>query len=225
MSTELNNTRATCNYVSLGHYNGSATLPYTLNNISIAYPIVPNYQIVPVFAGTGNYSKPNYNALVKGSCYTYAGINQAYIDCSNPASSQGCSLSEGNCVVYKARPCQEEARQYPPSFSVGADKQCRANYNAKPDGVSNFASIEECMARGAGAGQIPSGPMTGMPQQPMAGMPSVMPQQPMVGMPSVMPQRPQQPMAGMPSAMPQRPMPSGMPRPTGMPQRSRPTGM
>jgi hypothetical protein len=222
MSTELNNTRATCNYVSLGHYNGSATLPYTLNNISIAYPIVPNYQIVPVFAGTGNYSKPNYNALVKGSCYTYAGINQAYIDCSNPASSQGCSLSEGNCVVYKARPCQEEARQYPPSFAVGANGQCTANYNVKPDGVANYASIEECMARGAGAGQMPSAPMTGMPtgmpQRPLPSMEIDMVDVRVFPQPTGMMPRP----TGMPTPMMARPTPM-MARPT--PMMPRPTGM
>jgi hypothetical protein len=61
-----------------------------------------------MFAGTGDYSKPNYNTLCKGSCYQYAGINQAYIDCSDPASSQGCKLNGGNCVVYKARECAEE---------------------------------------------------------------------------------------------------------------------
>ena len=108
MSTEMINSMSTCNYASVGNYDGIERKPNTLNNISVKYPVAPNYQIVPMFAGTGDYSKPNYNTLCKGSCYNYAGINQAYIDCSDPASSQGCKLNGGNCVVYKARQCAPE---------------------------------------------------------------------------------------------------------------------
>jgi hypothetical protein len=105
------NTIATCNYNSLGNYSGLNAIskkPNTLGNISnpfVKYPVQPGYQVIPVFAGTDNYTKPNYNVLVKGSCYNYAGINQAYIDCSNPASSQACSLNGGKCVNYVSRPC------------------------------------------------------------------------------------------------------------------------
>ncbi len=106
---EIQTSLSTCNYNSLGNYNGfSKKLPNTLGNISnpfVTYPVPSNVQIVPYFAGTADYSKPNYNVLNKGSCYNYAGINQAYIDCSNPASSQGCSLNGGKCVQYQSRPC------------------------------------------------------------------------------------------------------------------------
>ena len=108
---ETNTTIATCNYNSLGNYNGLNAIskrPNTLGNISnpfVRYPVQSNYQVVPVFAGTADYTKPNYNVLSKGSCYNYAGINQAYIDCSNPSSSQGCSLNGGKCVTYVSRPC------------------------------------------------------------------------------------------------------------------------
>ena len=107
-SSELNNSASTCNYTSLGNYDGFENKPNTLCNIVnpfVKYPIQPNFQVVPYFAGTSDYSKPNYNSLCKGSCYNYAGINQAYIDCSNPASSQGCAINGGKCVNYISRPC------------------------------------------------------------------------------------------------------------------------
>lgn len=107
-SSEINNTASTCNYAYLNNYNGLATLPNTLNNISVKYPIAPNYQIIPQFAGTGDYSKPNYNTLCKGSCYNYAGINQAYIDCSNPESKQFCGINGGKDVVYNPRMCAQQ---------------------------------------------------------------------------------------------------------------------
>jgi hypothetical protein len=108
--SEFNNN--TCNYNSLGNYNGMNNITKrknTLGNISnsfVKYPVNLNSQIIPTFAGTGDYSKPNYNVLNKGSCYNYAGINQAYIDCTNPSSSQGCNLNSGQCVTYSSRPCQ-----------------------------------------------------------------------------------------------------------------------
>ena len=104
---------ATCNYSSLGNYYGLGNVvkrPNTLGNIQnpfVTYPVQTNYQVVPVFAGTSDYTKPNYNVLNKGSCYNYAGINQAYIDCSNPASSQGCNLNQGKCVTYYPRGCEQ----------------------------------------------------------------------------------------------------------------------
>jgi len=111
MSSEINNATATCNYTSLGNYDGFEHNPNTLSNIVnpfVKYPIKPGYQVVPIFAGTGDYSKVNYNSLCKGSCYNYAGINQAYIDCSNPASSKACSLNGGKCVTYVARGCPND---------------------------------------------------------------------------------------------------------------------
>lgn len=102
---------STCNYTALGKYNGlnsDLKKPNTLGNIDnpfVKYPVSLNSQTIPYFAGTGDYAKPNYNVLNKGSCYNYAGINQAYIDCSNPASSQGCALNGGKCVNYVSRPC------------------------------------------------------------------------------------------------------------------------
>ena len=107
-SSTTNNTLSTCNYASLGNYDDLPNVPNTLGNIVnnfVSYPVVPNYQVVPYFAGTGDYKNPNYNSLTKGSCYSYAGINQAYIDCSNPSSSKGCELNGGKCVTYAARPC------------------------------------------------------------------------------------------------------------------------
>ena len=107
-SSQMNNTLSTCNYASLGNYDDLPNMPNTLGNILnsfVTYPVVPNYQVIPYFAGTGDYRTPNYNSLTKGSCYNYAGINQAYIDCSNPASSQGCNLNGGQCVTYVARSC------------------------------------------------------------------------------------------------------------------------
>ena len=47
MSSESNNSLSTCNYVSLGRYEGLNRLPNTLNNISVRYPVNPNYQLVP----------------------------------------------------------------------------------------------------------------------------------------------------------------------------------
>jgi hypothetical protein len=108
--TEINSL-STRNYNSLGNYNGLNNIskrPNTLGNISnefTKYPVQSNFQIVPEFAGTGDYSKPNYNVLNKGSCYNYAGINKAYIDCSNPDSKQACDLNGGNCVKYISRQC------------------------------------------------------------------------------------------------------------------------
>lgn len=102
---------STCNYSALGNYNGLNNVlkkPNTLGNINnpfVKYPVSLNSQIIPYFAGTTDYSKPNYNVLNKGSCYNYAGINQAYIDCSNPSSSQGCAINGGKCVNYISRPC------------------------------------------------------------------------------------------------------------------------
>ena len=108
-SSEINNSSlSTCNYASLGNYDDLPDMPNTLGNILnnfVTYPVVPNYQVVPYFAGTGDYTTPNYNSLTKGSCYNYAGINRAYIDCSNPASSQGCDVNGGQCVTYAARSC------------------------------------------------------------------------------------------------------------------------
>jgi hypothetical protein len=109
---EINNI-ATCNYNSLGNYNGINNItkkPNTLGNISnpfVTYPVQSNIQNIPYFAGTGGYIKPNYNVLNKGSCYSYAGINQAYTDCSNPSSSKGCELNGGQCVTYKTRSCDQ----------------------------------------------------------------------------------------------------------------------
>jgi hypothetical protein len=96
------------NYTSLGNYYGFKKSPNTLSNIMnpyVQYPVNQNYQIIPKFAGTAGYTKPNYNNLIKGSCHNYSGINQAYTDCSNPSSSQGCSLNDGQCVTYSARSC------------------------------------------------------------------------------------------------------------------------
>jgi hypothetical protein len=108
---ELTNNISTCNYTSLGNYNGIGNIlkkPNTLGNINnpyVKYPVDLSKQNIPVFAGTTDYSKPNYNVLNKGSCYNYAGINQAYIDCSNTASSQGCASNGGQCVNYISRSC------------------------------------------------------------------------------------------------------------------------
>jgi hypothetical protein len=99
------------NYNSLGNYNGLNYInkkPNTLGNISnifIKYPVDLNFQIIPQFAGTGDYSKPNYNVLNKGSCYNYSSINKAYIDCSNSDSKQVCDINGGNCVKYNTRSC------------------------------------------------------------------------------------------------------------------------
>ena len=118
MSSQSNNTLSTCNYTSLGNYDGFEHNPNTLSNIVnpfVKYPVQPNYQVVPIFAGTGDYKKPNYNSLCKGSCYNYAGINQAYIDCSNPDSSKACSLNGGKCVTYVARGCPQDGVQVRPT--------------------------------------------------------------------------------------------------------------
>ena len=138
MSTEMINTFSTCNYASLGNYDGIVRMPNTLNNISVKYPVAPNYQIVPMFAGTGDYSKPNYNTLCKSGCGMYAGINQAYIDCSSPASSQGCALNGGNCVVYKARKCDEMKSDMRFSNVNGV---CNVSQNGP------FRSIDECRSQ------------------------------------------------------------------------------
>ena len=106
--TEFTNTLSTCNYNSLGNYSGLNRLPNTLGNISnpfVTYPVNIKSQVIPYFAGTGNYSKPNYNVLTKGSPYNHPGITKAYIDCSNPDSKEACALNDGQCVKYITRPC------------------------------------------------------------------------------------------------------------------------
>lgn len=165
MSSELIKNNSVCNYNSLSTYNGTARLPFTLNNISQSYPTRDMYQVVPIFAGTGDYSAPNYNSLTHGSCYNYAGINQAYIDCSNPASNQGCALTGGQCVVYKVRPCAGPAVVAPPSYIADPlSKQCFADYSQMPDLKASpvrYGSITDCMAA-AGSGSSlrpPVGPL------------------------------------------------------------------
>ena len=140
MSTEMINSFSTCNYASLGNYYGIERKPNTLNNISVRYPVVPGVQLVPMFAGTGDYSKPNYNTLCKGSCYQYAGINQAYIDCSSPESSQGCKLNGGNCVVYKARQCPPENSNM---------RFANVNGTCMVDPKGPFKTIDECRSQPA----------------------------------------------------------------------------
>lgn len=86
--TEQSN-RSTCNYVSLGKYNGSA-----LGDGAVAfvqYPQLSGVQIVPQFKGV-SYEVPNYDSLVHGACNNYPNVNQAYID--------------GDCVKYVERPCK-----------------------------------------------------------------------------------------------------------------------
>jgi hypothetical protein len=170
MSSESNNTLSTCNYASLGRYEGLNRLPNTLNNISVRYPVVPNYQLVPYFAGTGDYSKPNYNTLCKGSCYNYANINQAYIDCSNPASGKACSLNGGNCVVYAPRQC-DVAKNF---GAYGFD--CSDGCKTVMEG-GRYKTVDECRANcPSGPSSVPSAP-TMMPSgQPM--MPTMMPSGP-----------------------------------------------
>lgn len=136
MSSEINVSSSTCDYASLGRYNAGSTLPNTLGNIAVRYPVAAGYQIVPTFAGTGNYSQPNYNTLIKGSCFNYAGINQAYTDCSNPLSNQGCALNGGQCVTYHARPCQQDLK---PGFSFeNKNGQVQANYNKGGKDIRNY---------------------------------------------------------------------------------------
>lgn len=137
MSSEINVSSSTCDYTSLGRYNDGSTLPNTLGNIAVRYPVAPGYQIVPYFACTGDYSRPNYNSLCKGSCFNYAGINQAYTDCSNPLSSQGCALNGGQCVTYRARPCQQDLA---PAFSFRPmpGNSAQADYQQMPDNNKGF---------------------------------------------------------------------------------------
>ena len=71
MSSEINNSSSTCNFTSLGNYDGFRTAPNSLGNIMnpfVSYPVQPNFQLVPQFAGTGDYSKPNYNTLTNIGC-------------------------------------------------------------------------------------------------------------------------------------------------------------
>lgn len=194
MSSELIKNNSVCNYNSLSTYNGTARLPFTLNNISVSYPTRDMYQVVPIFAGTGDYSAPNYDSLVKGSCFNYAGINQAYIDCSSPASSQGCNLTGGQCVVYKVRPCSGPSVVAPPSFVADPlTKQCFADYSQMPDlnaKPARYESITDCMANAGSGGSLrpPIGPMG--PIAPSMGptmAPSMMPTMAPSMAPSMMP--------------------------------------
>ena len=130
MSRESNNTLSTCNYTSLGNYDGFENNPNTLSNIVnpfVKYPVQTNYQVVPLFAGTTDYKKPNYNSLSKGSCYNYAGINQAYIDCSNAFSNKACSLNGGKCVTYVARACPSDGVQVRPTTGPTMGPTSRPN--------------------------------------------------------------------------------------------------
>ena len=50
-SSTTNNTLSTCNYASLGNYDDLPNVPNTLGNIVnnfVSYPVVPNYQVVPL---------------------------------------------------------------------------------------------------------------------------------------------------------------------------------
>lgn len=176
MSSELIKNNSVCNYAMLSRYSGDARLPNTLNNVSVSYPVMPMYQVVPIFAATGDYSVPNYNTLVKGSCFNYAGINQAYVDCSDPNSSQMCGMTGGQCVVYKKRDCAGSAVVAPPSY-YGKDGQCMPNYAQMPDLKAmppRYGSIAGCMAA-AGSGMpmpFPAAP-TRAPLGP-GGMPPTM---------------------------------------------------
>lgn len=141
MSSEINVSSSTCDYTSLGRYNAGSTLPNTLGNIAVRYPVAPGYNIVPYFAVTYDYSQPNYNSLCKGSCFNYAGINQAYTDCSNPLSSQGCNINGGQCVTYRARPCEQDLKTNF-SYSQKADQygaySVYPNYAQAANGKSSF---------------------------------------------------------------------------------------
>lgn len=196
MSSDLIKNNAVCNYAILSRYNGTARLPLTLNNISVAYPVDPSYQAIPYFAGTGDYSAPDYNTLVKGSCYNYAGINQAYIDCSDPASSRGCNLTGGQCVTYVPRACDIPTTVGQPSFVMNNLGQCTANYYSAPDlkaSPPRFNNLSQCMASARQG--VPFGP-TPMP----SGAPSMMPPSRTPGMTSAAPSR----TPGMTSAAPSR---------------------
>lgn len=165
MSSELIKNNSVCNYAMLSRYNGDARLANTLNNISVSYPVMPSYQVVPIFAATGDYSVPNYNTLCKGSCFNYAGINQAYVDCSDPNSSQMCGMTGGQCVVYKKRDCAGPVVVAPPSY-YAKDGQCMPNYAQLPDlkaMPARYGSIASCMAAAA------SGPSMPMPAAPIRG--------------------------------------------------------
>lgn len=163
MSSELIKNNSVCNYAMLSRYYGDARLNNTLNNIPVSYPVMPMYQVVPIFAATGDYSVPNYNTLTKGSCFNYAGINQAYVDCSDPNSSQMCAMTGGQCVVYKKRDCAGPAVVAPPSY-YAQGQQCFPNYAQLPDlnaSPARYGSITSCMAS-AGSGsdmQLPVAPV------------------------------------------------------------------
>lgn len=162
MSSDLIKNNAVCNYAILSRYNGAARLPLTLNNISVPYPVDPSFQAIPVFAGTAYYTAPDYNTLVKGSCYNYAGINQAYIDCSDPASSRGCNLTNGQCVTYMPRACDLAQPVGQPSFVVNDLGQCNANYLLPPDMMASpprYPSVAQCMANAGSKAGTPYGPV------------------------------------------------------------------
>ena len=164
MSSDLIKNNAVCNYAILSRYNGAARLPLTLNNISVPFPVDPSFQAIPIFAGTGDYKAPDYNTLVKGSCYNYAGINQAYIDCSDPASSRGCNLTNGQCVTYMPRSCDLAQTIGQPSFVTNNLGQCNANYLMPPDMKASpprFPNVSQCMANAAGTRQ------NGLPFKPI----------------------------------------------------------
>jgi hypothetical protein len=167
MSSELIKNNSVCNYAMLNRYYGSSNLGNTLNQIPCAYPVAPMYQVVPMFAGTGMYNAPNYNSLCKGSCYTYAGINQAYIDCSSDNPHPLCAMTGGQCVVYKKRDCDGPAQMVPPSYYV-KNGQCYADLSQMPDMKANpprYGSVTSCLnAAAAGSGcQVPAQPVQPYP--------------------------------------------------------------
>ena len=108
-------------YVPLGNYYGQREIDTT-----IQYKSAQGVQMVPVFAGV-NYTKPNYNSLVHGSCVNHAEASNAYI--------------YNNCVTYKARYDGPQGSYYAES----------KGYTGNTGSVEKYADskVRKPMARGA----------------------------------------------------------------------------
>jgi hypothetical protein len=94
---EKSSNGSTCNYVSLGKYNGASLGQGPV--AFVQYPQLSGVQLIPNFKGV-SYDTPNYDSLVHGACSLYPNVNQAYMD--------------GDCVTYVERPCQEVPKPQPP---------------------------------------------------------------------------------------------------------------
>lgn len=92
-------------YARIGAYNPSIGVPIISSvNADGSLNLRPNSeneQLIPVFSGV-SYTNPNYNSLVKNSCYSYPSVTQGYRD--------------KDCVKFMVRPCNAPR---PPSPGPG----------------------------------------------------------------------------------------------------------